>query len=407
MVNITAGNQRSRSLSILLALWIYTYALFYFIPLIVSEKPILMYVWLTCIDVLVVLNCRKISVKVIKFSLVYVLVVLINIIFVSYKYYVAIDAFSGMAVFLPALLIIASSLFDLKDFLKVWHRFAIILTLLSPFVVFLMQKKLVNYGVFTYLNLPNSIIFSFAMMVYKEKHSFKKKINVIFAMLNFIVILVFGGRMAALAAAFSIFLGYIISPHIKNIKKLMLVLFVLILGLVVFKNMNLILKYIQMILNKYNFNSRSLSLIIEQLNANGTGIYLSRRDIIYERIINYIIDRRGLPGGFGVSLNITNGQFYNPHNLLLQLAVMFGVLGAVFVIILILYRLKKIKKYSYKFEYNFILLFLFEYLLISFTGGSILNNFVAIIGIGMTFFYRFDDRITCNKSLDELKCMEL
>ena len=179
-----------------------------------------------------------------------------------------------------------------------------------------------------------------------------------------------------------------ISSSINLSKKYIITMVIGIVGIVVINNLNALLQYFQVILNTYNLNSRSLSLLIEQLRAGNAGVYLTGRNIIYDEIVDYIIDRGGLPGGFGVSLNISNGRFYHPHNLFLQLAVMFGVLGGMLLIFVVLYRLKRLKRNRQQFEYQFTLLLLIEYLVISFTGGSILNHYVAILGIGMIFFYR-------------------
>ena len=163
MYSRTSRN-RNRVLSVLLSLWIYTYAMFYFVPLIIPSTTMLMYIWLVAIDILILLKIKNISIRLVEFILAYGLVAIINVAVVSYKYYAAIDAFSGMAVFLPALLIISSSSFDLKDFLNVWRKYAFFATAFSPIAIILMQNRMVDYGVFTYLNLPNCIIFSYNVM---------------------------------------------------------------------------------------------------------------------------------------------------------------------------------------------------------------------------------------------------
>lgn len=386
MYRLTPRNH-SRALSILLALWVYTYALFYFVPLIIPSTTMLMYLWLIVIDVLVIFHTKSLSKRIVEFLLVYTLIALINMAVVSYKYYAAIDAFSGLAVFLPALLIISSSAFDLKDFLSVWQKYAVFATLISPVAIILMQNKIIDYGVFTYLNLPNCIIFSYHIMATPKGDSGRFKL-LIMDLLNFIIILAFGGRMAAFAGAFSIFIGYMISSSVKLYKKYILILFIGIFGIIVINNLSMLLHYFEAILNKYNLSSRSLLLLLEQLKSGNAVMYLTRRNVIYEEVVDYIVGRAGLPGGFGVSLNISDGQFYHPHNLFLQLSVMFGVIGGVIFIILILYRLLLLKRTKLYYEYQFTLLLLIEYLVISLTGGSILNNYVAILGIGMAFFYR-------------------
>lgn len=387
MFKLCIRNSNRRVLSILLALWVYTYAFFYFVPLIVPSTAILMYIWLVIIDILILVITRSLSNRLFEFLIIYLTIALVNILVVSYKYYVAIEAFSGMAVFLPALLIISSSLFNLNDFLKIWYKFAIVATIFSPLAIILVQNKVIDYGVFTYLNLPNSIIFAYTILC-TGKENIKKRVSLILAVANFFIILAFGGRMAAFSAAFSIFLAYMLSVYVEPIKKILIMLLIGITGIAILINLDAVLQDAQIFLNRYKLNSRSLTLLLEQTRTSGAGIYLTRRNIIYEEIFEYIKNRAGFPGGFGVSLNVSNGKFYHPHNLFLQLAVMFGIIGEMLIFFLLLYRLIKIKKNKMAYEYQFTLLVLIEYLVLSITGGSILNNFLAIIGVGMVFFYK-------------------
>lgn len=375
-------NSKSRILSILLSFWVYTYGIFYFVPLLLPSSALLMYIWLLGIDILILCKYRYLSIRLTTFLIAYVLIAITNVAVVPYKYYVIIDSFSGLAIFLPALLIISCRMFNLRDFLKIWNKFAIITTILSPMAIILVQKKLINYGVFTYLNLPNCVAFSYILMIAKKTD--KRKYSAFtFAGINVLIILIFGGRMAAFAASFSIFLAYMLSPSVKKINKCLIILVTGFLGATIIRHIDTIIYFAQPVFNKYNLNSRTFSLF-----TKGDGLYLTNRDIIYDEVINYIRERNGFPGGFGVSLYISKGHFYHPHNLFLQLSVMFGVIGCILLFLLIFYRISRIKTIFLIFEYKFTLLLLAEYLVISFTGGSILTNFAAIIGIGMLFFYK-------------------
>ncbi len=380
-------SSESKILSILLALWIYTYALFYFIPLIIPSTTMLMYIWLVMIDILILSITRSLSRRVFGFLFVYTIYALVNTLVVSYKYYVIIEAFTGMAVFLPAILIIGSLKFNLKEFLQIWYKFAIISTVFSPIAVILMQKKIIDYGVFTYLNLPNSIIFAYIIMC-ANKGMVKKKISVVLAIINFFIILFFGGRMAAFSAAFSIFIAYMFSMSVKPLKKYCFLSFLLLFSVIILNNLDVILQGLEVFLKRYNLHSRTLALLLEQIGKNGTGIYMTGRNNVYDETLLYIKDRLGLPGGFGVNLHISSGKFYHPHNLFLQLTLIFGIVGGILVLILMFFQLIKIKKNKEIFEYKFTLFLVVEYLIFSLTGGSILNNFIAIIGIGMIFFYQ-------------------
>lgn len=388
---IRSKYSKSRTLSIMLVLWVYTYALFYFVPLIISSNTMLMYIWLVGIDIVIILNNRYLSARIIVFLFVYVAVALINIMVVSYQYYVAIDAFSGLAVFLPAILIIGSSKFDLEEFLSIWYKFAIFATIFSPVAIILMQKRTIDYGVFTYLNLPNCIVFSYTILSTARRDG-KRRFALILATINFLIILFFGGRMAAFVGAFSVFLAYMLSSFVNHIKKWLLIIVVGLTSILVINNLYTILMHVQTILNRLNLSSRSFSLLAEQIEISGASIYMTGRNTIYKQVLNYIVQRTGLPGGFGVSLHISNGRYYHPHNLFLQLAVMFGVIGGGFVILLLIYKVIQLKRIFMPLEYQFTLLLILSYIIISFTGGSILNNYVAIMGIGMIFFYRTKEK---------------
>ena len=205
-------------------------------------------------------------------------------------------------------------------------------------------------------------------------------------------ILFFGGRMAAFVGAFSVFLAYMLSSFVNHIKKWLLIIVVGLTSILVINNLYTILMHVQTILNRLNLSSRSFSLLAEQIEISGASIYMTGRNTIYKQVLNYIVQRTGLPGGFGVSLHISNGRYYHPHNLFLQLAVMFGVIGGGFVILLLIYKVIQLKRIFMPLEYQFTLLLILSYIIISFTGGSILNNYVAIMGIGMIFFYRTKEK---------------
>ena len=104
-----------RKLSHILSIWIYIYAIFYFVPLIIPSNTILMYISLVVIDIFILILIKKIRGSVIIFIVTYCMIALVNSILVSYTYYTIIEAYSGLAIFLSALLIISSEKFYLRD----------------------------------------------------------------------------------------------------------------------------------------------------------------------------------------------------------------------------------------------------------------------------------------------------
>lgn len=390
-------NKQNHRLSILLSLWVYIYAFFYFIPLIIPSNSYLMYVVLLCMTVLIIMNAPKLKMSLFMFVCCYITVALINVVVVSYKYYAAVDAFSGLAVFLPALLVVGSDRFDLLDFTSTWSKMAQWATIFSPIAVILLQARQIDYGVFTYLNLPNAVIFSYMAIIATDKK--QRRNYYLLSFVNFGIILLFGGRMAALAAAFSIFLSYMLSIKTKTWKKISIVIIAAVAVLLTISYLEEILLIIKFVLDRYNLSSRSVALLLEQIKNGNAEIYLSGRNIIYDEMIDYISNRSGLPGGFGISLAVSNGKYYHPHNLFLQLSVMIGVLGTIIFFILVFYKLWRHKQASQAEEFKFIILFLMDYFLISLSGGSILTNYVAIIGLGMVFFYRSKRSVNMERSI--------
>lgn len=379
-------NKQNHRLSVLLTLWVYIYAFFYFIPLIIPSNSYLMYFVLLGMTLFVIIDTLKINKNILLFVCFYILIALINIIAVPYKYYVAIDAFSGLMVFLPALLVISSDKFNLLNFTNTWRKFAVLATIFSPIAVILMQRKLIDYGVFTYLNLPNTIIFSYMAMIDTDK---RDRVKYYFlAVINVGIILLFGGRMAALAAAFSIFMSYMMSLKTRRWKKIAIVFLVAIVISLAITNLEEILMLIKSTLDKYNMSSRTIALLLEQIRKGNTEVYLSGRNEIYDEMIEYISNRCGLPGGFGVSLAVSQGKYYHPHNLFLQLSVMIGAFGTIIFFLFVMINLYKHKQICQEPEFKFMVLLLADYILISLSGGSILTNFVAIMGFGMVFFYK-------------------
>lgn len=63
-------------------------------------------------------------------------------------------------------------------------------------------------------------------------------------------------------------------------------------------------------------NLEVLLWLINQIKSNE--IYLTNRDYIYTACVEYIRGRVGLPGGFGIPLYITSGEYYYAHNVVLQ-----------------------------------------------------------------------------------------
>lgn len=98
------------------------------------------------------------------------------------------------------------------------------------------------------------------------------------AIVNFLVILLFGGRMAAFTAAFSIFMGYMLSGNIRLWKKILMVILAISSIILLLIYIEEILTMVQSLLDKYNLSSRSVALLLEQLKQMN---YISVDEILY------------------------------------------------------------------------------------------------------------------------------
>lgn len=377
--------KKEQMLSVLLVLWVYVYAIFYFVPLLLPENPWYMYLVQLGIAIIALIYSGKIRKNSLIFFVIYILLALINMVIVTYKYYVAIDAISGLAVFAPAIIIVGSRYFRFEKFCELWKKVAIVLTFFSPIVIALMNLKLIDYGVYTYLNLPNVIVLAYKIITKEDEKN--KKTNLILALVNCIIIFVFGGRMAALVALFAVFVSCLMSSTVDALKKMVLILGAMIILSLIFINWTQVLQLLVEIMERFNIRSRTMLLLLEQSRGGQAGIYMTGRDYLYEEMSAYIIKRLGFPGGFGVSLYITNGKYYHPHNLILQLFSLLGIIGTiVFVCVIIKKVIYAKREYSFN-EYSFVILCIVVYIVFSLTGASILTSTIAILPLAFLFFF--------------------
>lgn len=330
--------------------------------------------------ILFVIISNKINKKVLEFLFVFVTVIGINYILVDYKYYVLVEgiqAFLGIAV--PCL-IMSQSQFDLEYFLKKWYKFSTKNLLLVLLSIILLKKRMVHYSIFTSICVPNVFIISTMILLGKEKD----RKNIIIASINILSIIIFGGRMAGIVSLCMMMIAFIYSSNITFKKKILVYFITIITAIVVLNNFGEIVLWINNQLNNMGLHSRSLTLFIEQMKKNE--LYVTGRDEIYIKCFDYIKRRCGLPGGFGVPLYLTNGEYYYSHNLILQLLITFGIFGTVLLAILAYSKIRVIKKYESKDYFKLIIFMLFSYLLVGMTGSSIWIHYMSTIFIALVFF---------------------
>ncbi|MGN0351069.1 MAG: O-antigen ligase family protein [Roseburia sp.] len=316
------------------------------------------------------------------FLIVFMLCIGVNCAVADYRYYVMIEGLQAFCGLMVPCICVTNTYFDLNTFIRNWHKIAYWNMPLVFLAVILLRANLVHYSIFTGICVPNVFILSYGIMQMKSKTSWET----LFSIINIIVIAALGGRMAAVVCVAMLVLAYLFSSKISSVKKLCFCVLILMLAVYMLINLNEILIWISDLLDKYGIKSRSVTLLIEQLKSKE--IYMTNRDVIYSLTMDYIKGRVGLPGGFGVALNITSGEYYYVHNLILQLLVLFGIPGTIGICLLLSYRFYVLRHSVDRNVFNLLVFMCISYFIIGMTGSSIFIHYLATIFIALFFFVR-------------------
>lgn len=330
--------------------------------------------------IMVVIIFGKINKKTLIFLSLFLLAIGINCIVVDYKYYVLVEGIQALLGVAIPCLVMSQRQFNLEIFLKKWYKFAKNSFLLVIISIIFLKKGLVNYSIFTNICMPN--VFAISIMILLGKEENKK--NILIALLNILSIIIFGGRMAGLVSVIMLAISIVCTPKIALKKKILIYFIFIVIAIVVLINFQKILLCVNNNLNSMGMHSRSLTLIIKQMEDHK--LYVSGRDEIYEKCMEYIKLRYGLPGGFGVPQHITDGKYYYSHNLILQLLITFGTVGTVVLAILAYQRICVIRKYESNDFCKLIIFSIFSYFLIGMTSSSIWIHYISTITIALVFF---------------------
>lgn len=344
-----------------------------------SASPIVNYL-MQGILILYVIIFNKINKKTLLFLCFVVVTILINYIVVDYKYYVLIEGIQALLGVAIPCLVMSQSKFDLEFFLRKWYKFSKNNLLLVILSIILLKKGMVHYSIFTSICVPNVFIIATMILFGKEKD----KKNILIAFVNIFSIIIFGGRMAGVVSLCMMIVAIIYSSNITLKKKIIIYFITTITAIAMLNNFEDIVLWTNKHLNDMGMHSRSLTLFIDQMTKNE--LYVTGRDEIYTKCIDYIKIRGGLPGGFGVPLYLTNGEYYYSHNLILQLLITFGLFGTILLIILIYSEICTIKKYESKDFFKLIIFMLISYILIGMTGSSIWIHYMSTMFIALVFF---------------------
>lgn len=322
---------------------------------------------------------QRINKKVLTFLACFSAAIILNCVLVTYRWYVLVEGLQALLGVAVPCLCIANDTFDLKIFIEKWWKFAKYSVPLVLISVLLLKKGFVSYSIFTGLCVPNVFIASYMLADGAKKRGWLY----LDALCNIAITAFFGGRMSAIVSAVLLLFALMYSKKVPLWKKAALFLLLVAGACILLSNLTDILYWVSDKLAEYGIQSRSIRLLIEQLETKG--IYLTNRDFIYAACIDYIKNRLGAPGGFGVALNLTGGQYYYTHNIFLQLLTMFGIGGTILVVAGIIVRYQTIRREMPRRGKQFIGFLLGAYCIIGMTGSSIWIHYLSTIFIAIYF----------------------
>lgn len=372
--------QKSTILAIILVIYIYVP---YFANILENTFKIsslyeyIIYMMLAIIAIGATMSMNK---RVLTFLFIFCLAIIINYMAVSYQYYVFIEGIQALVGIAVPCLCVSNNIFDLRIFVEKWWKFSKLNLPLVLVAVVLLKQGLVHYSIFTSICVPNVFIGSYMVFQGIEKRKWLY-INVA---INILVTAILGGRMSAVISACMILFAYVYSGKIKLWKKLIIIVGLVVAAYILLNNLIDILYWVSQKLAQYGMQSRSVTLLINQIKSNE--IYLTNRDYIYTACVEYIRCRVGLPGGFGIPLYITSGEYYYAHNVVLQFLIFFGIWGTIIILGITLIRAKTIKYIAPLKCKKFMYFMLLCYIGIGMTGSSIWIHYLSTIFIAIFFF---------------------
>ena len=372
--------QKSTILAIILVIYIYVP---YFANILEntfkssSLYEYIIYIMLAIITIGMTMSMNK---RVLTFLFVFCSAIIINYIVVPYRYYVFIEGIQALVGIAVPCLCVSNNIFDLRILVEKWWKFSKLNLPLVLVAVVLLKQGLVHYSIFTSICVPNVFIGSYMVLQGIEKRKWLY-INVA---INILVTAVLGGRMSAVISACMILFAYVYSGKIKLWKKLIIIVGLVVSAYILINNSIDILYWVSQKLAQYGMQSRSVTLLINQIKSNE--IYLTNRDYIYTACVEYIRSRVGLPGGFGIPLYITSGEYYYAHNVVLQFLTFFGIWGTIIILGITLIRARTIKYIAPLQCEKFMYFMLLCYIGIGMTGSSIWIHYLSTIFIAIFFF---------------------
>ncbi len=324
------------------------------------------------------------SKSVFVFLVIYWIMLVLNILIVSYKSYVVIEGGTNFLKFIiPVLFFSQISTSQLEDFyVNFYHITLKHMILILPYY-YMTRNEIIDYGDFSVLTSLLLIVLMIGIVIFQDKIL----IGIIGLIITFVMTTLFSSRMPVIAFLLVTFILVFLKINNSSFRIFFISATFVVLT-VCFINIEDILSFINKQLIELGIESRT---IIRFTNDIGEKSILemagsSNRQYIWSTTIEYLKERYFfLPGGFAAIRGITDGNIYFSHNLFLDLFVMFGIFAvpAIFFVIIKIYNLSKIVEK--KVFLSFCSFFLFWFFC-SLTGAHFLSDSYAIVSWSVLFF---------------------
>lgn len=393
MINLKIQSYDKESIdtknSLLLVLFIFANVIT--LPIVrISNNTI--FFWLFIISIIVYsLYINKSKFK-FKFAIIFIIstiIFLINALLVSFTDRVINDY---LMFFRYAILSLFFTMFinDYKSFIKYWYKVSIIgLFILNIYIDYYRSTNgYMDYGIgMTYC------FIGFSTYLYSNlcKYKFQKLVTLLLLIFSFIRILIEGNR-SSLIVCVLVLLFYEInkfrkSHSLRNLARLMFGGSALLYFIINIKN---ILILVNGYMNSIGVYSYSITRYINMLSGGLASLVSESagRDVIARQAIDLIGKSNLMPNGIGY-FSFATGIVY-PHNIILEIAIDFGIIGIISLIIITLLILRKkiyIGKKDKLYKYIVAMIFIYSLTRLMFS-GRYLTEPLLWIGIGLVVFYK-------------------
>lgn len=272
----------------------------------------------------------------------------------------------GVFISIP-LSIYAYSLKDSSVLYKVFLKYSVIMSFMLLSIVF--SNSIVEY----------SMSFSYALVLpllfqLNEWFNNKKITNLIIIILQVFAIFLYGSRGALISILAYLILRYFFG-NTKVVKKLIVGVFLFLIGFVIYLNFSFIGKWILGILSELGMYSRTLTLIFTNNITHDAG----RAEIFrhyFELIKEKPLTGWGLLGGW-------LGKGLGPHNMIIETFLSFGIIiGSLILIVIVLLQLR-IFFVKEQLQRELLLIFMSSIIVLFFVSGDFIQkpNLFILIGL--------------------------